>query len=337
MQRLLIYPRKARRVAAGFGVKTPTARSAKSIALCAVVFLLPQAAAAEQIALFTGQKTATYYAFGKDMAQLLPDKNFSLDVRESDGSMDNIKRMSGADKVTLGIVQSDVLGFLRRSHNAASKEMVSRLRVVFPLYQEEIHVLAREEIHDFKELQGKKVAIGEEGSGHMLTAVNLFAIEQITPSEIKKITPEEGIVAVLKGDLDAVIFVGGKPVKIFKNMEDLTKKENQKYALLLQNVHFLPLNDTKLYAEYEPTEITPQDYNFVKSIVPTIAVQAALVSYASPASKPSKTRCASLKQFADALRTQLPALRASGHPKWQEVNLAGSTHGWQKDACVWGK
>ncbi len=307
------------------------------ITLVAVVFLSFPSIAAEKVTVVTGQKTGTYYAFGKDMASLIADKNLLLDVRESDGSVDNIKRINTLDKVTLGIVQSDVLGFLSRSQNASSKQIVSYLRVMFPFYQEEVHVLAREYITDFKELQGKKVAIGEEGSGHMLTAVNLFSIEQIVPSEIKKISPEEGIVAVLKGELDAVIFVGGKPVKIFKNMEDLTKKENQKYALLLQNVHFLPMNDAKFYEEYEPTEITPQDYSFVKSIVPTIAVQAVLVSYEPPASKPNKMRCTVLQKFASALREGLPALKQSGHPKWQEVNLEGSTHSWQKDACVWGK
>ncbi len=307
------------------------------ITLFAVVFLSFPSMAAEKVSIVTGQKTGTYYAFGKDMASLIADKNLQLDVQESEGSVDNIKRINTSDKVTLGIVQSDVLGFLSRSQNASSKQIVSRLRVMFPFYQEEVHVLAREYIGDFKELQGKKVAIGEEGSGHMLTAVNLFSIEQIVPSEIKKISPEEGIVAVLKGELDAVIFVGGKPVKIFKNMEDLTKKENQKYALLLQNVHFLPMNDAKFYEEYEPTEITPQDYSFVKSIVPTIAVQAVLVSYEPPASKPNKMRCTVLQKFASALRAGLPTLKQSGHPKWQEVNLEGSTHGWQKDACVWGK
>lgn len=306
------------------------------IGLMLCITLLPSHSLAENITVLTGQQTGTYYAFGKDMAARVADRTLTLQIKESEGSVDNIKRLNIARGPTLGIVQSDVLGFLNRSHNLRSKQMVSHLRVVFPFYQEEVHVLARKYIHDFKELQGKKVAVGEEGSGHMLTAVNLFAIEQIVPSQIKKISQEEGVIAVLKGDLDAVIFVGGKPVKIFKNMEDLTKPENQKFALLLHDVHFLPLSNSKFYAEYEPTEITPQDYNFVKTTVPTIAVQAMLVSYEGNAAKTSHATCEKLQHFAKLLRSKLPSLKKEGHPKWQEVTLSTNIVGWTKNRCIWG-
>lgn len=294
-------------------------------------------AAADNMTIITGPKTGTYYEFGKDIASVIHGKEMRIVVTPSEGSVQNIERLNQAGQPTLGIVQSDVLGFLGRSQNPESKQAVSQMRIMFPFYQEEVHVLAREEIMDFKDLQGKKVAIGEDGSGHMLTAVNLFSIEQIVPAEIKKIRAEEGIVAVLKGDLDAVIFVGGKPVKIFKNMEDLTKPENQRYALLLHHVHFLPLNNTKFYNEYEPTEITPQDYRFVKTIVPTIAVQALLVSY-QPKSftmASEDSTCTQRQLFAKKLRQQLPVLKKSGHPKWKEVTLSGDVVGWAKDDCIW--
>jgi len=311
------------------------------IVITIIALLFPSlSSAADTITLVTGPKTGTYYAFGQDIVAQVQNKKLKLVAKETDGSVDNIKRINGAGH-TLGIVQSDVLGFLNHSQNAASTQIVSHLRIVYPFYQEEVHVLAAKTIPDFKDLQGKKVAIGEEGSGHMLTAVNLFAIEQIVPSEIKKISPEEGVAAVLRGDLDAVIFVGGKPVKIFKNLEALTKPQHQKFALLLQNVHFLPLNSPKFYEQYEPAEITPQDYNFVRATVPTVAVQAALVSY-EPAGKGKKSkaqirRCEALKEFAGALRSALPALKEKGHPKWREVNFSSETLGWEKDSCVWGK
>jgi len=302
---------------------------------------LPSFAHAADITVVTGPKTGTYYAFGRDMAALAQQNNIDFEVDDSEGSVDNIKRINRDKNLTIGIVQSDVLGFLSRSQNPGSQQIVSHLSIVSPLYQEEVHVLAREEISDFKELQGKRVAVGEEGSGHMLTAVNLFAIEQIVPSEVNKITPEEGVVAVLKGDLDAVILVGGKPMKIFKNMEDLTDTANQKYSLLLQHVHFLPLNNAKFYNEYEPTEITQQDYSFVKSIIPTIAVQSSLVAYEPTPTKNKqdaklqKERCETLKSFSDLLKAKLPDLQEHGHPKWKEVNLSGNVLGWQKNSCVW--
>ena len=262
-------------------------------------------------------------------------------MKPSEGSIDNIKLINSDENVTLGIVQSDVLGFLGRSKNPDSIKMANSLRMVFPFYNEEVHVLARKEIKDFKELEGKKVAIGEEGSGNMLTAINLFSMMNVTPAESQKIPSAQGVVSVLKGEIDAVIFVGGKPVRLFKNLEDLTLPENQKYASMLERVHFLPMNSVKMLEEYKPAEITPNDYNFVKENVPTISVQAVLISYdfsQSPAGTLNANvakNCEQLGKFADIIRAGLPSLKESGHPKWKEVNLEANVGTWKRDTCSW--
>lgn len=167
----------------------------------------------------------------------------------------------------------------------------------------------------------------------MLTSINLFSMMNISPAEMKKISPAQGVVSVLRGDLDAVVFVAGKPVRLFKNLEDLTLPENQKYAAMLEQVHFLPLDNPKMLEEYKPAEITPSDYNFVKTTVPTIAVQAVLVSY--DFADTSKSRCAMISTLAKAVRDHLEDLKKNGHPKWKEVNLDGNASYWKKDNCVW--
>jgi hypothetical protein len=53
---------------------------------------------------------------------------------------------------------------------------------------------------------------------------------------------------------------------LFKNLEDLKLPENKQYAAMLEKVHFLPMNSTKMLEEYRPAEITTKDYSFVKSI-----------------------------------------------------------------------
>ena len=138
-----------------------------------------------------------------------------------------------------------------------------------------------------------------------------------------------------------MVFVGGKPVKMFKNMEDLARPEHQKFALLLHQVHFLPLTNARFYEEYEPAEISPRDYSFVKSTLPTIAVESVLVSYEGQAvkakkskKKPTNPRCDTLHKFASALRASLPTLKEKGHPKWREVTLSDDVVGWKKDSCL---
>ena len=302
------------------------------LALLAVLAWPAGVLADEPIAIVTGPKTGTYYAFGKDIAQALAEEKADLVIKSSEGSIDNIKRMNSNENAALGIVQSDVLGFLARSQNPESSKMASRLRMVFPFYNEEIHVLARRDYQTLAELKDKKVAIGEEGSGNMLTAINLFAISAVEPAEMRKIPPAEGVVAVLRGELDAVVFVGGKPVRLFKNLEDLSKPDHEKFAGLLSGVHFLPLNQPRLLEEYRPATLTSADYSFISEPVPTVAVQAVLVSFDVSG---NKARCKQLGEFARALREKLPYLQEKGHSKWKEVNLDSTSGLWKKDGCAW--
>ncbi len=300
-----------------------------------ILFVLPSSLRADDtIGIVTGPKTGTYYAFGKDIADVANKSAIPIDVKISEGSVDNIKRINSSENAALGIVQSDVLGFLSRSKNPESIRIASNLRMVFPFYNEEVHVLARRTIHSFSELQGKRVAIGEEGSGNMLTSINLFSMMNILPAQSEKIGPAEGVVAVLKGDLDAVVFVGGKPIRLFKNLEDLSLPENQKYKGMLSDVHFLPLDDPKMLEEYKPAEITHEDYSFVTTRVPTIAVQAVMISY-DFSQGTNKSRCAQLGKLTKAIRAALPGLKEKGHPKWKEVNLDADTGVWKKDSCAW--
>ncbi len=303
-------------------------------ALVAVFSQTAQAAPAEILGLVTGPKTGTYYAFGKDIVPVASKAGVDLEVKSSEGSIDNIKRINSAENAALGIVQSDVLGFLSRSKSPDSVRMASNLRMIFPFYNEEVHVLARKDIKTFADLQGKRIAIGEEGSGNMLTSINLFSMMDITPAESKKVAPAVGVAAVLKGELDAVIFVAGKPVRLFKNLEDLTLPENQKYAPMLEQVHFLPMDHPKMLEEYKPADITRADYNFVSEDVKTIAVQAVMVSYDFSGGS-NKKRCEKLAALAKAIRNELPSLKAKAHPKWKEVNLDADSGVWKKDGCVW--
>lgn len=298
--------------------------------------VVASAVQAETIGMVTGSKTGTYYALGKDMAAVTNSAGLSVEVKESGGSVDNINRIASGENAALGIVQSDVLGFLKRSKNPSSIKIAENVRMVFPLHHEEIHLIARREIQSFADLEGKRVIVGDEGSGSLITAVNLFSLTGVTPSQMLKISPPEGMVAVLKDQADAMFFVGGKPVKMFKNMEQLHDADAES-ASLLDQLHFVPLNDAAMLREYSPAEITPQDYLFAKETVPTLAVMSLLVSYdfSTPVSGYAKTRCNRLAQFSASMRKGLGWLQANGHAKWKSIDLDAEPGIWKRDNCAW--
>lgn len=304
-----------------------------AVATLVMSALLAPALADETLGLVTGPKTGTYYTFGKDIANIAAKANIAMEVKPSEGSVDNIKRLNSTENAAFGIVQSDVLGFLSRSKNPDSMRMAANLRMVYPFYNEEIHILARKNIKTITDLRDKVVAIGEEGSGNMLTAINLLSMMEVAPREMKHTPPPQAVVDVLKGNLDAIVFVGGKPVRLFKNLENLDAAANAQYAELLKDVHFLPLDNPKMLEEYRPAVITHADYDFVGDDVKTVAVQAIMISY--DFSQGTKQRCETLASLAKAIRDYLPLLREKGHEKWQEVDLDDHAGIWQKDTCAW--
>jgi hypothetical protein len=287
------------------------------------------------VTLLTGPETGTYYAFGKNIADVAAKAGQPVKVVSSNGSIDNIRQIvESRGTIGLGIVQSDILGFLKRSTSHNTKTVANRLSMVFPFYDEEVHVLARKNIKGLKDLQGKHVVVGEEGSGNMLTAMNIFALSEVKPARLLHMPPAEGVVAVLSGDADAMVFVGGKPVPLFANLADLKKAKGGKNAHLLDDIHLIPLDDQRVYAEYPPTRINKGDYPFVNETILTAKVTAVLVGYGIDA-KRQPALCKPLQEVSGAIANALDSMHEKGHPKWEEVNLYADVTLWKRNSCVW--
>jgi len=298
--------------------------------LCLLVTASAQAS--EPVGMVTGSKTGTYIQFGKDIARVAAKHGLNIKVKESQGSLSNIERMNSRENAAFGIVQSDVLGILYVNQPKVAKN----LRMVYPLYNEEVHLLARKEIRSFSDLQGKRVATGTKGSGNWLTLANLLHKMKVKPAaKITDMKPLDAVIAVLEGKIDAMIYVSGKPLKLFKKLEQL--KKNPKFSRLMEDVHFVPLNDPEMLKEYYvASEIGPADYPWISNTVPTIAVKALLVSFdfSSRHNGYYQNRCGSLKTLASAIRENLGYLRANGHPKWNAVDLDTAIGRWQRDTCA---
>jgi TRAP transporter TAXI family solute receptor len=289
---------------------------------------------AQQIGILTGSPTGTYYRFGQDIAAAAINNGLEVVVKESDGSVDNIRRLVSPENAALAIVQSDVLGFLNWSSDPAAQHIAAQLRLVFPFYNEEVHVLARKSIQRFSDLAGKRVVVGTQGSGSWMTARHVLHLLQLEPAEvIDDLTPPEAVYAVLVGQADAMFYVAGKPVTLFTNMEELG--QDPRYTDLLQSVHFVPLQEAHLLNTYSPASIGPDDYAWISNTIPTISVKAVLISFDFSQSQTpySRTRCAQLATLSRALYQHLDAWQRTGHPKWKEVDLTHRASIWPLDMC----
>ena len=182
-------------------------------------------------------------------------------------------------------------------------------------------------------MQGKRVAVGEPGSGTWLTAMNILQLTGVKPGEMLNVPPLQGVTAVLKGEADAMFYVAGKPVSLFTKVGNLITKPE--FAAMLANVHFVPLDDPRLLREYQPAQISPADYDWLAEKIPTVAVKAVLMSFdfSGKQSPYFVQRCQQLATLGQAIRGHLGQLQQSGHPKWKEVKLDEKVGAWPLDRC----
>jgi hypothetical protein len=198
------------------------------------------------------------------------------------------------------------------------KKIAQKIKMVYPLYNEEIHLLGRRDITEFDELGGKKVAIGQEGSGTYLTAKLLFEISDVRPSSILTIGADEALLQLKKGEIDALFYVAGYPVKLFS--EQVTA---------LNDLSLIPILNKNVTEFYPETEIPADTYVWQTQAVKTVAVKSVLVSYDF-----RMANCQNVGKFADILERNIDWLRKNGHPKWNSVDLDYPLKGWEQYNCV---
>ena len=115
-----------------------------------IALTVPGMSEAADLGLITGSERGTYYQFGLNLQTLVKAHGIDLAVHTSRGSVENIYAVYQKPGVQMGIVQADVLAFVSRIQtDPILKRIASKTKMVFPLYNEEIHILGRREITDF--------------------------------------------------------------------------------------------------------------------------------------------------------------------------------------------
>lgn len=292
---------------------------ARVCAVLLVALALPGVALAADMGVITGGEKGTYYQFGLNLQRLVKQSGINLTVYNSKGSVENIFAVYQRPGVQMGIVQADVLAFVGRVHTDPVLLRIARkTRLVFPLYNEEVHLLGRRGIQEFDDLTDKRVAIGREGSGNYLTSRLLFKVSEIVPREMLPIDTDEALAALKAGKIDAMFYVVGYPAKLFA--EGVSAEDG---------LALIPILNKSITEFYPRSEIPAGTYAWQQNAVSTIAVKAALVSFDF-----RRAHCENVGKFAEILASNMPWLINNGHPKWKAVDLEFSLRGWEQYDCV---
>lgn len=297
------------------------------LAAALLALTLPAKAAEVERNIMTGGPKGTYIQIGRDIARLAETCGKPLNVVESAGSLENFAAVRNRRNTQFGIVQSDVLDYLK-TFEAEDKELqkaVRGVRIMFPLYNEEVHVLARREIGSLKDLAGKKLAVGKKDSGTFLTSSLMLDILQVKGGERLPINPDEALPKLLAGEIDAFFYVAGAPAALFASAD-----------IDPARFHLVPITDEPLLASYTPARIEAGTYPFQKDAVEAVAVKAVLMTFDYDAKGKAYQRqsCTAVADISSLILTHLQDLTEKGHPKWKQVDLTALPPGWKVGACV---
>jgi hypothetical protein len=193
-----------------------------ALAAAAILTLDGTAAIAQQkfFTIGTGGVTGVYYPAGGAICRLVnadrKDHGIRCSVESTGGSIFNLNAIRDGE-MDVGVVQSDwqhhaFNGTSQFKDQGANKD----LRAIFSLHPEPFTVVARRDagIKDFDDLKGKRVNVGNPGSGQRATmAVVLDALGWSLSdfSLASELRPAEQSQALCDNKVDAIIYTVGHP------------------------------------------------------------------------------------------------------------------------------
>jgi TRAP transporter TAXI family solute receptor len=238
----------------------------------------PALAPAARLNFATGGVAGTYYPLGGAMAVVINDRtNLNITVMSSGASADNIRQL-GAGDAHIAIAQNDVMSYAFHGTEIwADSPPVTNIATLMSLYPETIQiiVLADSDIYTVEDLRGRRVSIGDIGSGVEANAIQVLGAYGLTVDDISREALGFGGSADLMrdGGLDAFFVTAATPNTA---VLELATARDLRIINLSEEAITQLLAD---YSYYVRVSVSAADgYAFMTEPINTVAVQATLVA-----------------------------------------------------------
>lgn len=215
----------------------------------------------------TGSVDGAYRAFGKQLQVRLAEEDVTLEIIETDGSIDNLQRLVNED-VDVAFMQSGL----------SSESQYPQLESLGAMYMEPVWIFLREglTIDRLPELAGLRVAVGGAGSGSRTVAEKLLQSNGLSEGSVQ-LTNDSGqgaVAALQRGEVDVLISVSSISAPMIVSL------------LEAPQIQLMSLDRAPAYARRKPwlTHLTLPEgvVDLARNIPPTridlLAVNATLVA-----------------------------------------------------------
>lgn len=283
-----------------------------------LVFSLSACGGAGTMTMGTGSPSGTYYAYGGILCQYITNNaGITANPVSTGGSKANIQGIDAGD-YQLGTVQSDVMHYAwngTRSFETDGK--ITSFRTVAGLYAEAVQlVTVNPDIKSVADLRGKKVSIGDPGSGVYFNAIDILTAAGLTEKDIDaQYQNFDGSADALKdGQIDAAFIVAGAPTAAITEL-----------SMTNANVRIVPIDGDiakKLMESnsfYSVYNIPANTYKGQTEAVSTVTVKATLIVSANAGEDEVYNLTAAIFDNIEAITKE--------HKKGEELTLENATEG----------
>jgi uncharacterized protein len=270
------------------------------------------------VTVLSGNRDGDSLGIVYDLSEVLDDgDNLRVLPVVGKGSAQNITDVLLLRGIDMGITNSNLLNHYAKTGELG--DIKNRLTYIAKLFNEEMHVVAGNNINELTDLNGKSVNFGEVGSGTQVTAELVFQALNIHVNEVNMAQPD-AINAIKDGRIAASILITGKPSSFIKTL-------SRADGLKLVPIAFT----APLVNDYYPAELDHADYpNLIadNERVDTVANCAVIIAFNWPQ---NSDRYAKVAKFVDAFFDHFDDFRkAPRRKKWMDVNFAATLEGWQR-------
>lgn len=182
---------------------------------------LPGSAQAENqyVTIGTGGVTGVYYPTGGAICRLVnkdrKDHGIRCSVESTGGSVYNLNSIA-ENELDMGVCQSDWQYHAYQGTSKFEGKQNKDLRAVFSVHPEPFNIVARADsgIKHFKDLKGKRVNVGNPGSGNRATMEVIMDAYGWTMDDFKlasELKASEMSQALCDNKIDAFVYVVGHP------------------------------------------------------------------------------------------------------------------------------
>lgn len=166
--------------------------------------------------LATGGTGGTYYPFGGAIANIWNTKieNMNVTAQATGASAENL-RLINKGEAEYAIVQNDVMDYAYNGKDLFAGEKLENIMTIGTLYPEVVQIAVSKDsgIKSVADFRGKRISVGDAGSGVEFNAKQILEGYGLTFDDIKKsnLSFKESAEGIQNGTLDGCFVTAGVP------------------------------------------------------------------------------------------------------------------------------